>query len=145
MFYKDIVLVKSKNIELTALGISYSDDSEFYTYLFKEFNEYKKKNNLDINIDLTVISQNNSTASPLAFKTQLSSLHKKKKKTYDLIFYDIQDLKDMDKYFIDLNKYLDKDHISMYDPDILSVACIRNNLLIGLVRFYINLNVFNSI
>jgi len=128
----NIVLVKSKNIELTALGISYSDDSEFYTRLFEKFNEYKKKKNLEINVDLNVISQNNSTASPIAFKAQLSSQHKKRKKNYDLIFYDIQDLKDMDQYLIDLNKYLEKDHINMHDPDILSVSCIRNNKLIGL-------------
>ena len=116
------------------MGISYSDVSEFYTALCDEFYKYAQKENLDIEIHLNVVSNTNSTASPIAFKEQLSLLHKKKNKKYDLFFYDNQYIKDLDKYFVDLSNYIEEEHINQYDSNILSLICYENNKLIGLVR-----------
>ena len=53
-----------------------------------------------------------------------------------MVFYFNYDLNGFDKYFVDLYKWLDKDHINLNDPQILSLTCIKNNKLVGLVSFY---------
>jgi len=129
---QSVIFVVTKKIQLNALGISYSDDSQFYTALRDEFYKYAQRENLDIEINLTTVSNTNSTASPIAFKEQLSVLHKKKNKKYDLFFYDNQYIKDLDKYFVDLSNYIEEEHINQYDSNILSLICYENNKLIGL-------------
>ncbi|OUM57926.1 hypothetical protein PIROE2DRAFT_16935, partial [Piromyces sp. E2] len=39
---------------------------------------------------------------------------------------------DFSPYLLDLNQYLDSDHIEMFDPDIIRDLCSYNDKLIGL-------------
>jgi len=52
-----------------------------------------------------------------------------------MIFYFNFYLNDLNKFFVDLNKYFNHDHINQFDPEILSMTCIKNNKLIGLVGY----------
>jgi len=111
------------------------DESQFYTTITNDFNDYAEKNNLDIKIHFTVLGPTNSTKSVNDFKSVIDTMHHKHSTKYDLIFSKLSsDLKNFDHYFLDLNKWLPEEHIKMYDPEVLSTRCTVNNTLIGLVR-----------
>jgi len=111
------------------------EDSQFYTTITKDFNEYAEKNNLNIKIDFKVLTPSNSTKSINDFKSVLDAMHHKHSTKYDLIFYKLSsDVKYFDFYFLDLNKWLPEEHIKMYDPEVLSKRCTVNDTLVGLVK-----------
>jgi len=120
---------------LNALGTSFSSNSEFYSSLLNEFNKYSKENNLNIEINLITLSDTNSSISVADNIALINQLYEKKNIKYDIIFYYNLDLQNFDKYFVNLYEYIDEDIIKMYDPQILSQSCIKNNKLVGLVRF----------
>jgi len=119
------------------IGLLTNDDSQFYTTVQSKFNEYAIKENLNIELDLVTLSNINSTASTSIydFVTIIDSLYQKKEIKYDIVFYLNYYLDGFDEYFVDLYKYLNEDIINLYDPHVLSLTCIKNNKLIGLVRF----------
>ncbi len=118
-----------------------ADDSQFYTSVLREFNEYSVRENLNIELDLNVLSSGNSTiaASPSNFVSLLGTLYRKKEIKYDIIFYFNFFIDSLDKYFVDFNKYIKGDHMKLFDPQVLSLTCTKSdkkeNKLIGLVRF----------
>ena len=116
------------------MGFSYLENCQFYTDLIKEFNTYAEKNNLNINIKFNLLTSNNSTISNNDFISVLDTMHNKHSTKYDIIFYEFSVLKNFDRYFSDLNKWLPEEHIKMYDPEILSKRCTVEDKLIGLVR-----------
>jgi len=71
------------------------------------------------------------------FLSLLNTLYTKKHIKYDIVFYYNLDLENIDEYFVDLYKWIDKDIINKYDPQILSLTCLKNNKLVGLVRLKI--------
>jgi len=111
------------------------EDSQFYTAITNDFNEYAEKNNLDIKLKFFVLSPSNSTKSVNDFKSVLDTMYHKHSTKYDLIFYKLStDLKNFNHYFIDYNKWLPEEHIKKFDPEIISTRCTVNNTLVGLVR-----------
>jgi len=128
--------VQSKNITLNALGISLSDNSEFYNSLLREFNRYSKEQELNIDINLITLSDSNSSVSLVDSIALIGQLYAKKQIKYDIVFYYNLDLQNFDKYFVDLSRWIDPDILQMYDPNIVSDICKKNNKLVGLVSFF---------
>ena len=102
--------------------------------MVKTFNTYSEKNNLDINVKFNLLTSNNSTVSIDDFISVLDTMYNKHSTKYDIIFYEFSELKNFDRYFLDLNKWLTEEHKITYYPEILSKKCTLNNKLIGLVR-----------
>jgi len=119
---------------MNALGFSYLEESQFYTDVVKDFNTYAEKNNLDIKIDFNILTNANSTRSITDFISFLEAMHNRHSTKYDLIFYEFSELKNFNRYFLNLRKWLPEEHIKMYDSEILSKRCTVNKKLIGLVR-----------
>ena len=101
-----------------------------------EFNRYSKEQALNIEIRLNTLSDTNSSLSVADNIALINQLYVKKTIKYDIVFYYNLDLQNFDKYFIDLYQWLDREHIDLYDPQILSLTCVKNNKLVGLVRFF---------
>ena len=116
------------------MGFSYLENCQFYTNVVKDFNTYAEKNNLDIKITFNLLTNTNSTVSIEDFISVLDTMYYKHSTKYDIIFYEFSELKNFDRYFIDLNKWLTEEHKKMYYPEILSKKCTLNDKLIGLVR-----------
>ena len=118
-----------------ALGLSLIGNDQFYPPLLNEFNKYSKKNKLNINVELITLSEINSTASssPIDYVLLLGNLYQKKIIKYDIVIYFNFYLDGYDKFFVNLYNYFEDDHINMFDPEILSLTCIINKKLVGLV------------
>jgi len=63
----------------------------------------------------------------------IESLINKKDSKYHIYFYDSSYIIKYGPHLLNLNKYLDKDHINMYDSGILDSTCVYGNNLVGLV------------
>jgi len=132
LLQQSVVKTQSKNITLNALGKSFVDNTDFFNSLLDKFNRYSKEQNLNIEINLIKLSNTNASLSVADDIALINQLYVKKTIKYDLIFYYNLDLQNFDKYFLDLRNYINKDLINMYDLQILSQTCFKNNKLVGL-------------
>jgi len=129
-----------KNIELSAICYSLDNAGESFNHYTNYFNEYSKKNDLNIIIKLNFISSTNSTLSFNNMGIMMEDLLSKKSSKYDIVFYDNSLTSLYGPYLINLSKWLPKEHIDMYNKEILSLTGYYDNYLVGLVIFNENLH-----
>ncbi|KAL6631525.1 periplasmic binding protein-like II, partial [Neocallimastix sp. 'constans'] len=122
----------SKAITVTAIAFIYSEKIDLYKPFADEFNKYSKEKKLDIVFDLTILTPDNSTSYINDYGIMIDNLLQKKTKKYDIFFYYGTYTKRYGKYFINLEDWLPKEHIDMYDPQIISKSCLYNNKVVGL-------------
>jgi len=116
-------------LEVNAFLYSSRFSDEFYHSLIKKFNKYSEENNLDISLTLNIgTGPSNATAE----NEFILKLFKKKSKKYDLYFYDNIYSANYGDNFLDLNEYLPKSHLDIFNNDIISNSCVYNDKLIGL-------------
>ncbi|ORX58372.1 hypothetical protein BCR36DRAFT_111115 [Piromyces finnis] len=75
---------------------------------------------------------NNFSVSIENTNMMFESLLKKKKSLYDIYFYDASWTQQYCPYFVNLSKYLGKDHINKFNENIVSQLCLCDGHLIGL-------------
>jgi len=102
--------------------------------MISEFNTFSKNNNLNITINLNLISGLNSTSTVNGYEETLESLLNRKSDKYDLIFYDNIYTPRIEPYFLDLNKLIPKEHINIYIPGVITQIGFHNDRLVGFVR-----------
>ncbi|ORX78901.1 periplasmic binding protein-like II [Anaeromyces robustus] len=102
-----------------------------YAMLTDDFNEFSKKNNLDITLELTVLTSANSTVLNNGGKTTIQSLLENKSKRYEIYFYSFSGGAQFSDHLLDLNDYISPDITNMYYSDIFNKTCIFDNKLIG--------------
>jgi len=131
LLQQNVVNAEEKTISLNAIALSMSDDNHFFSSLCQDFNNYAKENNLNINVNLIMLTHDNSTASADDYSLSLNQLYVKKRIKYELIFYFNFNMNGFENYFVDLNKWLNKNTINMYEPQVLLQTCTKKNKLVG--------------
>ncbi|ORX86586.1 hypothetical protein BCR32DRAFT_240855 [Anaeromyces robustus] len=121
----------SKELELNAFAYTVDFNGIGFKLYVDGFNEYAKDNNLDIHINLNLMTHNNSTISIQNSSLMVESLLKKKKNKYDIYFFDNTYTRQYCSYLLDLNVRLPKEHIEMYDKNILSQVCRCEDKLVA--------------
>lgn len=113
-------------IELNAIAFSFTEDGLFSS-LVEAFNKYSQTNNLDIKLELNLMTPSNSSTEMSNSQSIMESLLSKGSQKYEIYFYDnIYNYK-FGRYMIDLNNYLPKEHIDLYASGIASEICYINN------------------
>ncbi|ORX84161.1 periplasmic binding protein-like II [Anaeromyces robustus] len=146
----NVLKYKGTTLTINAIAFSYSSETHIYEPLINEFNKYSKENELDINVVLNLLTLYNTSLVENGYEATLETLLKKKNAKYDLFFYDNSDTYILGSYFVDLYEQLNKEHINMYNENILSQTSIYNDKLVGLpvsidlTVFYYNENIFNN-
>jgi len=98
-----------------------------------EFNEYSKKNNLNIKLSLNLVT--NSLIASEDIHDILENTFKEKTTQYDIYFYDITLSNNYSPYLLDLKPLLPKENIDLYDKNLISQIGYSEKKLIGLVSF----------
>eukprot|EP00833_Pecoramyces_ruminatium_P013528 jgi/Orpsp1_1/1187560/evm.model.d7180000058609.1 len=127
-----ILKVYSKNIVLNAIALTFEGNLGLYSEIGDEFNNYSIKNNLNITVNVNLMSSLNSTGDVTDFASMIESLLLKKNKKYDLYFYDNFYTSRFGKYLLKLDNYISEEHIAKYNPQVISEACLYKNKLVGL-------------
>ena len=104
----------------------------------KEFNKYSKENNLNITLNLILLTPENSTIFFNDYESTLESLFKKGSDKYDIIVFDVVYSQKFGPYFLDLKKYLPQNHIDLYNSNLLSFIGTYKNKIVGLVIIVIH-------
>ncbi|OUM58195.1 hypothetical protein PIROE2DRAFT_16604, partial [Piromyces sp. E2] len=115
-----------------ATAFSYDRGGGAVSSLIKKFNKYSKENNLDIEIELNLYTEVNSTKLVTDYGSTIEYLLKQGSTKYDIFFHDVMYNRRYSSYFIDLSKYLSKEHIEMYAEGITEKACTYENRWVGL-------------
>ncbi|ORX86781.1 hypothetical protein BCR32DRAFT_275137 [Anaeromyces robustus] len=137
-------------IEINAVAFFRIGNNQIYTPFVDDFNEYATKNNLNITVKLNIFSNLNSTVSVNDYGSMLESLLKKKSEKYDVFFYNNMFVPYLGNHFLNLEELLPKEHIDMYDLQILNEFCYNENKLVGLpitvffTVLYYNSNLINK-
>jgi len=124
-----INIIYGKNITLNAIAFAINLTDDHYTVLIDEFNNYAIENDINIRISLNLFEYSDKYDT---FGTLVEALLMKKTKKYDLFFYDSSYTQKYGKHLLDLNKYLPKEHIEMYNKKIISESCMYKDKLIGI-------------
>ncbi|ORX79009.1 periplasmic binding protein-like II [Anaeromyces robustus] len=119
-------------ITLNAIASSFTDESQTYTLIIDEFNKYAEENNIDIKVELNLLTNSNSTFSTVDFGSLIESLLKKNNSKYDIFFYDNLYLSRFGPHLLDLNIHLSKEHLDLYNPNVLKQSCEYKNKIVGL-------------
>jgi len=122
-------------ITLKAIAYLHSIYAEYYTQIVREFNNYTKNNNLDINLKLTILSDSNSTSYVNDYGNLITFLLKKKSTKYDIYFYYDSFIKEYKQHFTNLYKYLDEDFFNKFPPELILKTKRSNNDLTGIVIY----------
>jgi len=110
-----------------------------YKKLIDNFNEYSTKNDLNIHIELNILTPNNSTTEVTGYGSTIEALLNRKSEKHDLFFYDNIYSAKFGNHFLNLDDFLPKEHVDDYNYDIISKSCTNKNSLISLVIIIINL------
>ncbi|ORX79451.1 hypothetical protein BCR32DRAFT_246384 [Anaeromyces robustus] len=121
-----------KCITINALTFLYPGKEELYYSLIDAFNQYSIKKNLDIIVDLTILSDDNSSAEVNNVYTSVDSLLKKKSKKYDIYIYLATYSEQYGPHFVDLSEWIQKENIDLYDSKLVKDSCLYDNKIIGL-------------
>ncbi len=84
-FFKDT----TKAIKIKALTFSYIEKQHLYLSLVKAFNNYSEQKNLGIELDLELLTPENSTTDTVSIISRIDSLLKKKNRI-NMIYTSIQ-------------------------------------------------------
>ncbi|OUM68823.1 hypothetical protein PIROE2DRAFT_3341 [Piromyces sp. E2] len=125
-----------QKIVLNAVALSLNENNHIYSSLISEFNKYSDINNLGVKVKLNVFTLRNSTSIADNFETMIETLLIRKSTKYDLYFYDQIYSNKLGQFFIDLNKYLDVNHIKMFDQNIIEQTCYYKDRLVGIVIIF---------
>jgi len=142
--------VLGEDIQITALANSYSPDDQSYNYIVNSFNEYSKKENLGIKLDLNLITSANSTNFIYDYGTTIEEILSKGRDKYDIYFYDLVYTKRFGKYFVNLGDKLPQEHLDMYKFKYYQDLYFSNNQWVSLPLkidyrvFYVNKNLLNK-
>eukprot|EP00833_Pecoramyces_ruminatium_P003884 jgi/Orpsp1_1/1177916/evm.model.c7180000063310.1 len=124
-----MILKLARALNVNALLYTSNFSDELYHSLIEKFNKYSKENNLDISL---IININTGSLNVTAQNEFILNLFKKKSTKYDLYLYDNIYSSNYGDYFLDLNEYLPKSHLDIFNNDIISNSCVYNDKLIGL-------------
>ncbi|ORX87934.1 periplasmic binding protein-like II [Anaeromyces robustus] len=128
-----LIFITNVNSTITINGITntcYNDD--LYTRYAKEFNEYAKQNNLDIEFEINVFTKDNSTVVVTEYETVIESLLEKKSNRYDLFFYDNIFTFKYGSHYLNLENYLPPEHFKIYEEAQIARTCYYNKKWVAL-------------
>eukprot|EP00833_Pecoramyces_ruminatium_P001306 jgi/Orpsp1_1/1175338/evm.model.c7180000053445.1 len=147
MFIITIILIDyvTSKIILNALAFVRIKNYEIPSLLTNEFNEYSERNNLNITINLILITPDNSTKNEDDFCSFLDFTLKRKTTKYDIIFYNNVYIQRFEDHFIDLYKLLPENHIQMFKNIRNYEVFFLNNKLIGLPGYIYFSIIYNNI
>jgi len=123
-----------KTIILKAIAYAKDENNQIFTDSVKEFNEYSKKNNLDITLYLNLLTRSNSTGLSNDIGSSIENLLERKKNKYDLYFYENLFTPLYSPYLYNLKELLSEEHINLFNENILNQTCYYHNKLVALVK-----------
>jgi len=106
-------------IKIKALAFSYTEKRHLYLSLAKAFNDYSKQYGLDIELDLELLTPENSTSETVSIISSMDSLLKKRSDKYDIYVYPGPYAIRFSNHLIDLKKYISDEHLNLYSEKIL--------------------------
>ncbi|ORX79252.1 periplasmic binding protein-like II [Anaeromyces robustus] len=121
-----------KAITINALAFTYTQKITLYNALTEAFNQYSQKNNLDIYLNLIILSPDNSTSYINNYGSTIDSLLSKQSNKYDVYFYYDAYTKNYGPHFLNLEEHFPKEHFDMFDPGFIRSSCSYNNKIVGL-------------
>ncbi|KAG4102030.1 periplasmic binding protein-like II [Neocallimastix lanati (nom. inval.)] len=131
-------------LNLNALAYAPLSQTQIYSMIVNDFNEYSKINNLNVTLDLTLILPSNSTSNTDDYCSVIDVFLEKKSDKYDIIFYNNVYTSRFEPLFLDLNEWLPKDFINMFENIERSESYSYNNKLIGIPVYIIYSVIYNN-
>ncbi|ORX80973.1 hypothetical protein BCR32DRAFT_268565 [Anaeromyces robustus] len=124
-FYGNAIIIE-------AVAFSRDVNDQVYIPFINDFNNYSKEHNLNITVNLNLLTRLNTTYSITDFGSMVEVLLKKKTTKYDIFFYDNLYTSKYEPYLLDLNEFVPKELLDQYNDDIIAQTCIFNNRLVGI-------------
>jgi len=133
LFFLLIYLIGySRAVTINAIGYTYQYSAEKFNKYADGFNNYAKMNNLDITLNINLLTNMNTTYSLDNMGSMIENLLKRQTDKYDIFFYDIAYTKRYGQYLLDLEEILPSKIIDEFDKSIISQTSYYDNTIVGL-------------
>eukprot|EP00833_Pecoramyces_ruminatium_P014442 jgi/Orpsp1_1/1188474/evm.model.d7180000065132.1 len=104
--------------------------TELYNALTNDFNQYSKKNNLDIKLEMILFTESNSTTGRDTYSSTIDAYLQKKSNTFDLYVYDPIFTRRFSSHFLDLKEWVEDDHLKLFmDGDAYQLSSYNGKLV----------------
>ncbi|OUM59305.1 hypothetical protein PIROE2DRAFT_15193, partial [Piromyces sp. E2] len=120
-----------KAVVIKALAFTYNERVQLYTSLKNDFNTYSKAKSLNISLDLTILTPQNSTSTLNDYSSMIQTLLSKNSDKYDIYLFYSSYAEEYGKHLVNLNDYLEE-NIKNYDPHTISSVCLYEDKIVGL-------------
>jgi len=123
----------SRAIDLNLIISTYETSGLAFPAYVDSFNEYSKKNNLNINLNMHLLTRDNFSFTVDNASLMFEYLLKKKKTAYDIYFFDGSWSHHYCPYFVDLRDYIEEDQFNLYNKNIITQLNRCDDKIIGIV------------
>jgi len=103
-----------------------------YSLVADKFNKYAKEKGLDINLQVMLLSKENSTVEVTDYESTIEQMMSKKSIKYDLYYYDNIFSYKFGPHLLPLDDKLSEEHINIYIPGVAEQICYYKDQLIAL-------------
>ncbi|ORX85798.1 periplasmic binding protein-like II [Anaeromyces robustus] len=140
-----LVLIRFSDatVDINFVTDSYSVLDEAFPLMIEQFNDYSKKKKLDINLKLTLFSDQNNPQGYNEYYLTIDQFKKKKTMSYDVFAYDSLYTKVFSPFLVPLEEYLESDILELYDSEKTNPLNVYNGHWVG-VPFFLILTVLQG-
>jgi len=124
-----------KTIKIYLLTNSENGGKFSYDKLIYEFNKYSVHNNLNITLKMNLLTKDNSTFGVTDYESSMEHILSKGSNKYDLFFFDNIYTNKFGPYLLNLDDYITKEHIDMYNNETLQ-TCYYKDKLVALPYYF---------
>jgi len=126
----------ARSITINLIIQTYFQYAGLYSSVINDFNSrYAKEHNLDIDLQLHLFTEANSTVGEDFYSSTISTLLNKKTSKYDVFIYDPLFTRRYYPYFVDLKEYLPEELMALYSStEEARQSGFYNGKWVGLVR-----------
>jgi len=105
--------------------------------LVDDFNEYAKKNDLDITFEVILFTKANSTVYSDGGQITIDTLLQSGSQRYDIYFFVNNNYQPFRDDLVDLKEYISPEIIELYDSEIFRKTCLYKDKIISFVNTFI--------
>jgi len=144
LLFINICKIYSKEIKAIIYSYGGDEDITFHRQIEVGFNEYVKKNNLDIQLKYDVLTPFTSTMEIGNYGDVIQSYLQKGSDKYDIYFFYGAYTRKYAKHFENLRKYLPDEVIKPYDESLLKETCSSNDNELVAMPIYLSVSALYS-
>ncbi|KAL6625309.1 periplasmic binding protein-like II, partial [Neocallimastix sp. 'constans'] len=132
LIFQNLLLYLCETVKLNSVVLAFSPEDKFFQLIEKDFNNYAIENSLDIQLNVTLYTFNNSLDLENDYRSTIEYIQNNDSTKYDIYFFDIIYSSKYYEILLELDDVIPESHFLLYSSGIAPYICKYNGKWIGL-------------